>query len=316
VASVIVRARVCVLAAGLSLAPSRVRAESGPEVPATNREGKTTDRSGVPIDQLTPVPTKAEAPGPARPAYQLYWEVDGPLFTIAVVAGIGRFIRGGLAPAFCAPVEGSITAQSDHCDPATLNWVDRRFAGRYRPGWTPWSDIGLYGLEALAAAGILVDEGLRAGLNDLVVVAEATLMAQAASGISTAVTGRPRPYMYGTEASMAVRQSGDGGLSYFSGHTSTAFGLATSTFVTLRRLHPDHRWPWLVLAGGGVAATLIGATRVLAGSHFPTDVLAGAAVGTAFGLLVPALHRAPTRLGVAPMPVASGGGLSLSGALP
>jgi membrane-associated phospholipid phosphatase len=262
------------------------------------------------------VPTPTKSPKPARPAYQLYFEVDGPLLTIAAVFGIGRSIRGGLAPAYCAPVQGSITEQSAQCDPATLNWLDRHVAGRYHPGWSTWSDIGVYSLHALAAAGILIDDGLRAGLNDLVVVAEATLMASAASGISTASTGRPRPYMYGTEAPLAVRESGDGGLSYFSGHASTAFAVSTATFVTLHRLHPDDRWPWLVLAGGSVAAGFVGATRVLAGQHFPTDVLAGAAVGAAFGLLVPALHKAPRRLEVAPLAMIAGGGLSISGALP
>jgi len=309
----IVRAGVVVLAVALAL-PLRAAHAAGPETPPQNAEGKTTNKEGVPTDQLTPVQTKT--PKPARPAYQLYFEVDGPMLTIAAVFGIGRSIRGGLAPAYCAPVQGSIMEQSTQCDPATLNWLDRQVAGRYRPSWSRWSDIGVYSLEALAAAGILIDDGARAGLNDLVVVAEASLMASAASGISTAVTGRPRPYMYGTEAPLAVRESGDGGLSFFSGHTSTAFAVTTATFVTLHRLHPDDRWPWLVLAGGTLAAGFVGATRVLAGAHFPTDVLAGAAVGTAFGLLVPALHKAPTRLQVAPLAMIAGGGFSISGALP
>ena len=251
----IVRAGVVVLAVALPLQAARA---AGPEIPPQNAEGKTTNKEGVPIDQLTPVPTPTKSPKPARPAYQLYFEVDGPMLTIAAVFGIGRSIRGGLAPAYCAPVQGSIMAQSTQCDPATLNWLDRQVAGRYRPSWSRWSDIGVYSLEALAAAGILIDDGVRAGLNDLVVVAEASLMASAAAGISTASTGRPRPYMYGTEAPLAVRQSGDGGLSFFSGHTSTAFAVTTATFVTLHRLHPDDRWPWLVLAGGSFACRLRG----------------------------------------------------------
>jgi membrane-associated phospholipid phosphatase len=306
--------RVGLIALAVALPLHAARADA-PETPPQNAEGKNTNKQGVPTDQLTPVPTRTESK-PTRPAYQLYFEVDGPLLTISAVFAIGRAIRGGLAPAYCAPVKGSVTEQSTQCDPATLNWLDRQVAGRYHPGWTRWSDITLYSLKALAAAGIVVDEGVRSGLNDLVVIAEATLASTAASGISTASTGRPRPYMYGTEAPLAVRESGDGGLSYFSSHTATAFGLTTSTFVTLHRLHPDDRWPWLVLAGGSVVAGFVGATRILAGEHFPTDVLAGAAVGVAFGLLVPAVHKAPVRLEVAPLATTSGGGLSISGALP
>ncbi|MEP6653718.1 MAG: phosphatase PAP2 family protein [Myxococcales bacterium] len=286
---------------------------SGKDLPH-DVNGKVIDKKGVPTDQLTPV---APAPEQRRQAaYQLYLEVDAPLLVIAGAFGIGRNIRGGLAPAYCAPVRGSMVEQTTNCDPAALNWIDRQVAGRYHPGWERWSDIGLYGIEALAAAGIVVDEGVKLGLNDLVVVAEATLLASAASGISTAMTGRPRPYMYGTEAPLAVRENGNGGLSYFSGHTSTSFGAVTATVVTLHRLHPDARWPWLVLAGGTAAAGFVGATRVLAGQHFPTDVVAGAAVGAAIGLIVPALHAAPGRLTVAPMSVEAGGGVAILGSLP
>jgi membrane-associated phospholipid phosphatase len=113
-----------------------------------------------------------------------------------------------------------------------------------------------------------------------------------------------------------VREDGNGGLSFFSGHTSTAFGLVTSTFVTLHRLHPESRWPWYVLAGGVASAGFVGATRILAGWHFPTDVVAGAAVGTAVGVIVPSLHASPRRVAAVPMSVASGGGIALTGRFP
>jgi membrane-associated phospholipid phosphatase len=267
----------------------------------------------LPSPKLTPVPAPPERP---LPAYQLYWEVDVPLLTIAAVFGIGRNIRGGLAPAYCAPQPGSPTEQTAYCDPQNLNWLDRQVAGRYHPRWGLWSDVGVYGLEALGAAAIIADEGLRSGVNDIVVVAEATLAASAASGVSTAITGRPRPYMYGIQAPLEVRQDGNGGLSFFSGHTSTAFGAVTATFMTLHRLHPRARWPWFVLSGGVAAAGFVGATRILAGWHFPTDVIAGAAVGTSIGLLVPALRAAPRRVTAVPMALASGGGIALAGPLP
>jgi len=46
-------------------------------------------------------------------------------------------------------------------------------------------------------------------------------------------------------------------------------------------------------------------------------VAAGAAVGAAIGLLVPALHEAPRRLEAVPMAMAGvGGGISVRGLLP
>jgi membrane-associated phospholipid phosphatase len=64
---------------------------------------------------------------------------------------------------------------------------------------------------------------------------------------------------------------------------------------------------WAFVACGAVAAG-VGVLRVVAGKHYPTDVLAGAAAGALIGWAVPALHRARRmHLSVGP------GGLALQG---
>ena len=47
---------------------------------------------------------------------------------------------------------------------------------------------------------------------------------------------------------------------------------------------------WTVLAFGLTGSALIGASRIAAGGHFPSDVLVGYAVGAAVGIALPALH--------------------------
>src|SRR3569623_334508 len=62
--------------------------------------------------------------------------------------------------------------------------------------------------------------------------------------IDKLAAGRPRPFMYGTAAPMSLRESGNGGLSFISSHTSEAFALVTSLYVTEHRRHPDATWPY------------------------------------------------------------------------
>ena len=79
--------------------------------------------------------------------------------------------------------------------------------------------------------------------------------------------------------------------SFYSGHTSSAFASMVFLAGVFERLYPDsdaRGWVW---GGCLAAATTTGYLRYAAGRHYPTDILAGAAVGAFVGYLVPALHE-------------------------
>jgi membrane-associated phospholipid phosphatase len=67
-----------------------------------------------------------------------------------------------------------------------------------------------------------------------------------------------------------------------------------------------------VLVAGLAGSALIGVARVGAGGHFPSDVIAGAAVGTGIGIAIPALHASGVR--VAPLAHGEARGLALTAA--
>jgi membrane-associated phospholipid phosphatase len=123
------------------------------------------------------------------------------------------------------------------------------------------------------------------GLEGLLYVAEATALTAALTQVAKFAAGRQRPLAYHSEPGRAHDPDDD--LSFFSGHTSVAFALATSagTVSTLRG-YPSAPWVW---AGGLGVAVAIGWLRMAGDAHWLTDVLAGAAVGTAVGIVVPRL---------------------------
>lgn len=64
--------------------------------------------------------------------------------------------------------------------------------------------------------------------------------------------------------------------SFPSGHTATAFALATSLCI---------RYPkWYVIAPSALWACSVGLSRMNEGVHYPTDVLAGAVLGAGFAV--------------------------------
>lgn len=69
-----------------------------------------------------------------------------------------------------------------------------------------------------------------------------------------------------------------GGYSFVSNHAANHFGMACFFYITTRRFLPRCAWlglPW---------AALVAYSQVYVGIHYPTDVLAGALLGTVLGL--------------------------------
>jgi membrane-associated phospholipid phosphatase len=91
---------------------------------------------------------------------------------------------------------------------------------------------------------------------------------------------------------MDTRTSENSRNSFFAGHVAL---VATSVFFVARAYadyHPDSKFKWVMYGVAGAATVATAYLRNRAGEHFPSDVLVGAIVGTASGLLTPKLHQA------------------------
>jgi len=97
---------------------------------------------------------------------------------------------------------------------------------------------------------------------------------------------RARPYA--NESGFSVGKKDDA-YSFFSGHTSLTACMAASHYFYDRGLAIKDRRPGITL---GLTALSMGTmiSRVIAGKHFPTDVLAGAILGTGVAYLNTKLH--------------------------
>jgi membrane-associated phospholipid phosphatase len=146
-----------------------------------------------------------------------------------------------------------------------------------RPVWLDrmmlvFTQIGS-GIAALVIGLILYLAGDRLGAYELIL---GTLTLWIVVELVKALVRRPRPIIRVTQARIVGYRVG--GRSFPSGHTSQAFFMAT-----LMAPH-FHANVWLVFLLYAIAL-LAGITRMYVGAHYPRDVLAGAILGSAWGLL-------------------------------
>jgi membrane-associated phospholipid phosphatase len=212
--------------------------------------------------------------------------VDG-----VVTAGAASFwlvtelLRGSLAPDRCR------WCDRDGNGADSLNGFDA--AGRGLRWATPataktLSDVLVFGLLPAGAVATSIftgpnDHRAERASKDVWLIAESVVLAGATVQATKFIFARERP-----EHHFGAPTQSDSFVSFFSGHTSSAFAMVTSTamLATMRR----NAWAPVAWGVGGALAATAGYLRIAADKHYMTDVLVGAAVGTAFGVGVPLLH--------------------------
>lgn len=114
------------------------------------------------------------------------------------------------------------------------------------------------------------------------------------SGITEMVKSsvkRTRPYAYDPERSLESKLSKSTRKSFFSGHTSASAANSFFLAKVFSDYYPESKWKPAVWAVAAAVPAWTGLERVLAGKHFPTDVIVGYLVGASCGYIIPHLHR-------------------------
>jgi len=131
-----------------------------------------------------------------------------------------------------------------------------------------------------------------------VINAEALSIAAALQGVTNILASRERPY--GAECGSTLGTPSSDCLSsmrfrsFYSGHATLAFTSASLVCWHHMQLRLLGEGPGDALSCvvSYTAATSVGLMRIAGDMHYATDVLVGAGMGTAVGLIVPAIHYA------------------------
>jgi membrane-associated phospholipid phosphatase len=242
------------------------------------------------------VPSFAPPLAPLRPP-----SVGSP-FALRLAVDLPITVGAALAAIFSEVVKSELPGPScgTPCDPANINALDRLSIGSHSAAARTASDV-LVGLNiGLPLIFDLIDvaahrpaDGFAGYGRDVLVLAEVFAVDAGLNAVFKYAVRRPRPLVYDPDPSAfsaAERSAPDSALSFYSEHSSLSFALATSYSYLFMKRHPQS--PLVVpvwLLTEGLAATTA-SLRVVAGKHFISDVLTGAAVGAALGFLIPFLH--------------------------
>jgi membrane-associated phospholipid phosphatase len=200
--------------------------------------------------------------------------------TTAVAALLPVVWPSSFAHATCTPAP---------CDQSRLWTIDRGAVGPVNQT----ANLASYvtsaaetGLGLLFIGASRRGEGRAAFLEDAAVITQAVSVTAAATMALKVLLHRPRPLMF------VPGQGGitiDDGRGFPSSHTSISFAVASAYASILHRrgLASSHAAQIGVLFG---TAAVTGVLRVVAHEHFPSDVVAGAALGLVVGWIIPKLH--------------------------
>jgi undecaprenyl-diphosphatase len=148
--------------------------------------------------------------------------------------------------------------------------------------WILYPSAALFAISALLAFAMRSKPKPSRALAQLAQLYAFVFLGVAIPGLAAnlvkRIVGRARPELYDSAGSFSFEHFVNDWTyqSFVSGHSTTIFAVA---FV-LSFLAPRWFWPAMVLA------VLVAISRVIVGAHYPTDIIAGAIVGTIGAYLV------------------------------
>ena len=233
--------------------------------------------------------------------YELDWRREATLLGAGAVTSITAHLVEGR-------IEGLSDEQALLLRPRQVNAFDRGATRQFNDNFRTLSDDVLRSSLALPLLTLAARQTRRKPLVVGLLLAETMLLNDGITKGSKVIVRRNRPLTYNGDFDLGARTTTNARQSFISGHTSNTAALSFFTAKVFHDLYPASKWRPLVWGAAALVPALTGYSRYRAGKHFPTDILAGYAVGAGLGILIPQWHKRPgRRLRVSPGP----GGLRL-----
>jgi membrane-associated phospholipid phosphatase len=218
--------------------------------------------------------------------YRLNITTEAVLLTAGCAAG-----GAGLYLHLIQPVPGwweTITLNK-----RSLPFPDRYAVGRNLPGAAVASSVLAVSASVFPlflTVPYLIEKENKNALTLAVMYIETSILVAAINGVCRSLVHRKRPYMYVNNIFERSPRDKYSSSSFYSLHASIAFSSMTFLSTVVCDLYHTSL-KYLILVGSLPFAGLTGYLRFAAGLHFPTDIIAGAVVGSVIGYLVPTIHK-------------------------
>ncbi len=172
-----------------------------------------------------------------------------------------------------------------------INSFDRRAINNWSTGANDASKVAM----ALCISGmipLIVNPQTRNdALTISVMSAETLIWALSLPQLSKITTSRKRPFVYNESVDLEHKLESRASESFFSRTSTIAFASSVFTANIFDSYYPNSPYSKWIWAGSMCLATTASYLKFYAGQHFPTDIIAGALMGSFIGWFIPYTHR-------------------------
>jgi len=220
----------------------------------------------------------------AQVTYHFNWKTDGSILIAGGIStGLSAYYRNQ------TPIL-SLTA-IESLQKSEVNGFDRIAIDHYSTTADTWSDVFWGGSHLLPLVFLTKQEGKREIGKIGGMFGEVFLLNVGITALTKYTVRRARPFVYNPSIDIDKKQTKTARTAFLSGHTSMTAANCFFVAKVFTDLYPNSAWKPAVWTGAAIVPALTGYLRVKAGKHYPTDTIAGYALGATIGFLVPHLHK-------------------------